>query len=70
MRTDLLKALVTLIAQDGIVNTDNQAAALERKKVDQKARGKIETCHLGYLIQSANECLAGLFSQRFSGILW
>ena len=44
-----LKVLETLIAQDGIILTDNQVAALERKKVDQEIKGEIETCHPGYL---------------------
>ena len=44
-----LKALETLIAQDGIVLTEDQVAALERKKVEQVAKGEIETFHPGYL---------------------
>lgn len=43
-----LKALETLIAQDGIILTDNQVAALERNKVDQEVKGEIETFHPGY----------------------
>lgn len=44
-----LKALEALIAQDGIVLTEDQVAALERKKVEQESRGEIETFHPGYL---------------------
>jgi len=44
-----LKALETLIAQDGIVLTEHQVAALERKKQEQESRGEIETYHPGYL---------------------
>jgi transposase InsO family protein len=44
-----LKALEALIAQDGIVLTEDQVAALERKKVEQESRGEIETYHPGYL---------------------
>jgi transposase InsO family protein len=44
-----LKALEALIAQDGIVLTENQIAALERKKNEQESKGEIETHHPGYL---------------------
>jgi transposase InsO family protein len=44
-----LKALETLVAQDGLVLSEEQVAALERKKVDQEAKGEIETFHPGYL---------------------
>ena len=44
-----LKALDALIAQDGIILTENQIAALERKKVEQEVKGEIEIYHPGYL---------------------
>lgn len=44
-----LKALEALVAQDGIILTEDQVAALERKKVEQEARGEIETHHPGFL---------------------
>lgn len=44
-----LKALETIIAQDGITLTENQIAALERKKQEQESKGEIETHHPGYL---------------------
>jgi transposase InsO family protein len=44
-----LKALETMIAQDGIILTENQIAALERKKQEQESKGEIETYHPGYL---------------------
>lgn len=44
-----LKALEAKVAQDGIVLTDSQVAALERKKQEQESRGEIETHHPGYL---------------------
>ena len=44
-----LKALETIIAQDGIILTENQIAALERKKVEDEVKGEIETYHPGYL---------------------
>lgn len=44
-----LKALEAMIAQDGIILTENQIAALERKKQEQETKGEIETYHPGYL---------------------
>jgi transposase InsO family protein len=44
-----LKALEAKVAQDGIILTDTQVAALERKKQEQESRGEIETHHPGYL---------------------
>ena len=44
-----LKALEKKVANEGIVLTENQVAALERKKHDDEACGEIETAHPGYL---------------------
>lgn len=44
-----LKALEAKVAQDGILLTEAQVAALERKKQDQESKGEIETHHPGYL---------------------
>ena len=44
-----LKALEAKVAQDGIMLTDIQVSALERKKQDQESKGEIETHHPGYL---------------------
>ena len=44
-----LKALETKVAEDGIILTDDQVAALERKKLDDQVSGEIETAHPGYL---------------------
>jgi len=44
-----LKALEAKVAQDGMILTDSQVAALERKKEEQESRGEIETHHPGYL---------------------
>lgn len=43
-----LKALEDKVAQQGIVLTDEQIAALERKKEDDEINGQIETHHPGY----------------------
>lgn len=44
-----LKALEAKVQQDGLVLTDGQVAALEKKKEDQQSKGEIETHHPGYL---------------------
>ena len=44
-----LKALEEKIANDGIILTDAQVAALEKKRHDDEACGEIETAHPGYL---------------------
>ena len=44
-----LKALEAKVAQEGIILTEAQVAALERKQDDDIACGEIETAHPGYL---------------------
>jgi transposase InsO family protein len=44
-----LKALEAKVAEDGIILTEAQVIALERKKDDDIACGEIETAHPGYL---------------------
>ncbi|XVN74023.1 IS481 family transposase ISSde2 [Oligella sp. MSHR50489EDL] len=44
-----LKALEDKVAHEGIILTDEQIAALERKKNDDEVSGRIETHHPGYL---------------------
>lgn len=44
-----LKALEAKVAQDGLILSDTQVAALERKKQEQESKGEIETHHPGYL---------------------
>ena len=46
---DRLKALEEKVAQEGIILTEAQVAALEKKKHDDEAAGEIETAHPGYL---------------------
>ena len=44
-----LKALEAKVAQEGLILTEAQVQALERKKQDDEACGEIETAHPGYL---------------------
>lgn len=46
---DRLRALEATAAEEGLVLTEAQVAALERKKEDDLACGEIETAHPGYL---------------------
>jgi len=46
---DRLKALEKKVQEEGIILTDEQVAALERKKNEKEAHGEIETEHPGYL---------------------
>jgi len=46
---DRLRALEEKVAQEGIILTEAQVAALEKKKHDDEAAGEIETVHPGYL---------------------
>lgn len=44
-----LKALEEKVAQEGIILTEAQVKALERKKLDDEEHGEIDTAHPGYL---------------------
>ncbi len=44
-----LKALEAKVAEDGLILTEAQVQALEKKKFDDEASGEIETAHPGYL---------------------
>ncbi len=46
---DRLKALEAKMAEEGLVLTESQVAALEKKKQDDEACGEIDTAHPGYL---------------------
>lgn len=46
---DRLKALEAKVAAEGVILTETQVAALEKKKHDDEACGEIETVHPGYL---------------------
>lgn len=46
---DRLRALEEQVAKDGIILTEAQVTALEKKKQDDQAAGEIETFHPGYL---------------------
>ena len=43
-----LKALSDKVAAEGLILTESQVAAMERKKDDDEACGEIETAHPGY----------------------
>ena len=46
---DRLKALEAKVAEQGLILTEAQIAALEKKKQDDEVSGEIETAHPGYL---------------------
>lgn len=46
---DRLKALEAKVAKDGLILTESQVQALERKKIEEQEHGEIETAHPGYL---------------------
>ncbi|MGE0973395.1 IS481 family transposase (plasmid) [Klebsiella sp. WOUb02] len=55
-----LKALEAKVAREGIVLTDAQIAALEKKALDDEVSGEIETAHPGYLGSQDTFCVGNL----------
>lgn len=47
-----LAALEKKAAEEGLVFTETQVAALERKHEDEQECGEIETAHPGYLVSN------------------
>ena len=45
-----LNALKKRVAAEGLIMTEAQLQAMERKKLEQEVRGEIETAHPGYLL--------------------
>ncbi len=52
-----LKALEERVAKDGLILTEAQVIAMERKREKQEAHGEIETVHLGYLVAQDTYCV-------------
>ena len=44
-----LKVLEAKVAEEGMILTETQVQALEKKKLDDEAWGEIDTAHPGYL---------------------
>jgi transposase InsO family protein len=57
---DRLKALEAKVAEEGLILTDAQVQALEKKKLDDEACGEIETAHPGYLGSQDTFCVGTL----------
>jgi hypothetical protein len=49
-----LKALEDRVAKDGLILSEAQVIAMERKREKQEAHGEIETEHPGYLVAQSN----------------
>ena len=64
---DRLKTLEVKVAEQELILTEAQVAALEKKRQDDEVNGEIDTAHPGYL-GSQDTFYVGTFKRRRTGI--